>query len=100
MYGLRGVQVLGHVRDAAFEGDFAFRRIFGNDVGFCADDVEDDVLAQICFELFEPAAHLFKGLRVCDVITQYSSICACSRQGQYLEVGRRMTWALTDLGRS
>jgi hypothetical protein len=65
---LCGVEILGNVGNAALEWDFALRGICGDDVGFCAYDVEDGVVSQVRLELLEPAAHFVERLGICDVI--------------------------------
>ena len=59
-----GGEVLGYVGDAALEGDFALGGVAGDDVGFGADDVEDDVSREVLAQFAEPDAHFSEGLGV------------------------------------
>lgn len=80
------LEVLGDVGDAAFEGDLAFQRVAGDDVCFCADDVDDGVffvvgegggrggVGVVLAKLLQPDAHLVEGGCVCYVVAEEGGV--------------------------
>lgn len=69
-------QVLGHVGDAALKGHLAGRGVAGDNVGLCADDVQDDIVGEVLAELRQPHAHVGKGLRVGNVVAEDAGVGA------------------------
>lgn len=71
-----GGQILGDVGDAALKGHLAERRIAGNNIGLCADDVQHDVCGQVAAQLHEPLAHVEERLGIGDAVAKNASIGA------------------------
>ncbi|KFY82471.1 hypothetical protein V500_10524 [Pseudogymnoascus sp. VKM F-4518 (FW-2643)] len=72
----RGVQVFGYVGDAALEWDLALSRVAGDDVCFCADDVEDYAFPQLPPQLRKPASHLLEAAGIGDGVADDARIRA------------------------
>lgn len=94
--------MLRDVGDAALEGNLALGGVFSDRIRLCAYNVKDYVVAEVPFELFEPAAHFLKGVGIGDVIAENACICTCfgtfSQTSNFLEYRSRDTAKAQTMG--
>ena len=76
-------EVLGHIRDAAFERHLTFGRLASDDVCLSADDMENYVGGEITPELCEPDAHFFEGREVGYAVAKDAGVCAAVVEAGY-----------------
>jgi len=69
-------EVICYVGDAALEWDVALGGVPRDDVGFGADDVEDNVCGEVAAEFGEPDAHFFEGGWVRDAVAEDAGVGA------------------------
>jgi len=76
-------KVLGDIGDAALKRHLATRRLAGNEIGFGADNVQNNVTWEVVAKLSEPKTHVYKGLGVIDGVAENAGVGAAVVEPSY-----------------